>query len=437
MTQNAILVFRQTLSSRIILTLAGALVNAFIPNHKPDAFVLDLTPTKMGDHFVDFVFGGFCRWDGQHFLSISLYGYTNVEKFAFFPLYPYLMAHVGVWLLRPLDGLISEPYRCILAGYIISNITSAAAAVVVYRFWVRLTQSVSTAHYSVALCIIQPATVFFMSCYTESIYFCATIVGVYLLCEKTPRPWLATLSFSVASACRSNGFLNSGFLVHFWIYQIARWRYRGGDDRGYVVRKLLVLCSQIMIIVSPFFIFQIYGWVRYCNSQHLCELSDSLDCESEKKPFCTWKIPLVYSYVQTLWDNGFLKYWQIKKIPLFMLATPTIYWSYLSIKKVSYECGLKDVFALRAAKLNKPWAGNPMLIASALHLTFLVIFGIFFMNVEVITRLVWSSSPLIYIFSTQVLQTNFASQRRQFIILYSFLYLTAGLCFHCNFYPWT
>jgi Gpi18-like mannosyltransferase len=95
------------------------------------------------------------------------------------------------------------------------------------------------------------------------------------------------------------------------------------------------------------------------------------DCQTEKPPFCDWDYPVIYSYVQTLWNNGFLKYWQLKKIPLFVLAAPTIWWCLKAVLKTAEKCVLADFFAARYAKSNKPWASEPFMIASTLHLLYL------------------------------------------------------------------
>ncbi len=125
-------------------------------------------------------------------------------------------------------------------------------------------------------------------------------------------------------------------------------------------------------------------------------------------------------------------------------------------------------------------------------LTFLVVFGTFFMNVQVgyyyvqvsglftkcflhihshwqvITRLICSASPLVYWFSANALlasyktfklteykQTDLPGARNitrlvlttvfnhpgltssKLIIIYFILYVFLGLVLHCNFFPWT
>ena len=153
----------------------------------------------------------------------------------------------------------------------------------------------------------------------------------------------------------------------------------------------------LSIRFTVFIIFQIFGWYRYCYNQELCEISEATDCGEIPHEWCSDSV--IYQYIQVhFWDNGFLNYWQFKKLPLFALATPTVILCYSSLKKTVLDLTPRVIFAdfigLESAKAGKPWVGPPMQICCAVHLAFLTIFSLFFMNVEVITRLVWSSSPL-------------------------------------------
>ena len=149
----------------------------------------------------------------------------------------------------------------------------------------------------------------------------------------------------------------------------------------------------------PNFIFQRLAYLRYCQSTEICSLSESEDCFSRSHNWCHWLIPSVYSYIQSeYWDNGFLSYWQFKKIPLFFLAFPTLLFStdvlLKTISDLSIKTMISDFVGFRSARAGLPWAGPPMQICAWVHLLAILIFATFFMNVEVMTRLIWSSSPL-------------------------------------------
>ena len=93
-----------------------------------------------------------------------------------------------------------------------------------------------------------------------------------------------------------------------------------------------------------------------------------------------------------------MAYWQYKKIPLFLLASPTYWFIFKALKKTVEDTSFRiiktDFFGTRSARAGLPWAGVAMQICCWVHLIFISLFCLFFMNVEVVTRLVWSSSPL-------------------------------------------
>jgi phosphatidylinositol glycan class V len=104
-----------------------------------------------------------------------------------------------------------------------------------------------------------------------------------------------------------------------------------------------------------------------------------------------------------------------------------------------------------------------VMLAYTVHLLFLVGFGIVNMHVQVLTRLLFSSSPVLYWFTAMVisdavslphssspssytlplllrkLTAVFHSKSRlaKLIILYFLVFVILGFLLHCNFFPWT
>lgn len=317
----------------------------------------------------------------------------------------------------------------------------SCACAVLYRLLVRLTNSQIAAYHGTIGFLINPANIFFTACYTESIYFCFFISAIYCLCEREPRPWLSAVFLFLASATRSNGFINVGFILHFTIHAAVAKIYR---KSSLCEVSFIIMCGvvQSFIVILPYIAFQCYAWFRYCHSAELCMASESLDCLTADHEWCSSTVPSIYSYIQVkYWDNGLFNYWQAKKIPLFILATPTIVICLRTLRKTVVDLSIgvmkSDFFGFRSAEAGLPWAGAPMQICCWVHLTILSVFAILFMNIEVITRLVWSSSPLVYIYAAQIIQHSTVNRRRKFLLGYSFLYSTAGVLLHSNFYPWT
>ncbi|KAK0042001.1 GPI mannosyltransferase 2 [Biomphalaria pfeifferi] len=168
----------------------------------------------------------------------------------------------------------------------------------------------------------------------------------------------------------------------------------------------------------------------------------------EPSLWCNETIPLSYSYIQKHhWNVGFLTYYNLKQLPNFLLALPVLILSFrtcsfyitnnvmsfcflgltcsnnngssgsshvdildsshedekqrnrlLLDKKIENYAGGQwdEVNSNKKLKCEKDSCRQTDLIVYVYHLAFLTIFGCFFMHVQVLTRMLFSSSPLLY-----------------------------------------
>jgi len=66
--------------------------NAIVLDHEPDVFNPPREEVnRLGDRIVEFLFGGFQRWDALYFMHIAEHGYTYENTLAFFPAFPLLV----------------------------------------------------------------------------------------------------------------------------------------------------------------------------------------------------------------------------------------------------------------------------------------------------------------------------------------------------------
>ena len=81
-----------------------------------------------------------------------------------------------------------------------------------------------------------------------------------------------------------------------------------------------------------------------------------------------------------------------------------------------------------------------------LHLIVLLCIGLLYTHVQIITRLLFSSSPIIYLALGQMVSQQDQGQRDQgsseknmrlWILSYCFLFYIMGIMLHTNYYPWT
>ncbi len=173
----------------------------------------------------------------------------------------------------------------------------------------------------------------------------------------------------------------------------------------------------------------------------------------------------------TLFRNvGFLKYYEMKQLPNFLLASPMLALSLWGICSFFHRVPLftTSTKQRRAGRKNSPVgqttithhtdgtaasgssSGSPFYQVEVypyiLYWAFLVTVGLLFMHVQVITRFL-SHCPAVYWFAAQLLDPS--KRRRSYsgdnkvrlsqkgVLLYFVAYSLVGPLLFCNFYPWT
>ncbi|HWD63735.1 MAG TPA: mannosyltransferase family protein [Solirubrobacteraceae bacterium] len=181
-------------TSRLVVFLAGVLAVEEIWNaswvHKYDPAGVTAPFNYLGNLLVS----PFARWDSVWYLTVSLHGYDHhLARTAFFPLYPGLMAGLG--LLTGSD---------LVAGILISMVAFAVALVLLHQLaWLELGER--GAETTVMLIAFSPMAYYFSAVYTEGLYL-ALSVGC-LLCARKGRWFWAGLLGGLAAASRNSGAL--------------------------------------------------------------------------------------------------------------------------------------------------------------------------------------------------------------------------------------
>jgi GPI mannosyltransferase 2 len=310
----------------------------------------------------------FKRWDAVYFLSIAEHGYQHEKQHAFFPGYPGLIS-----LLASTGGRLNEA-NLIYSGMIVSNFSFIAAALVLYHLGLQLGFRPQTSYKAAIIFCISPCSIFLSSIYTESLFALLSFMGML---EFTRGNRLRSCVWFVASATvRSNGILYAGFFI--WdLIKIQRGVF---SRLGNLILAALVL--------APFVSFQVYGYVQFCTSTH-------------RKSWCDQSIPMLYSFVQKhYWNNGFLNYWTVSQIPLFLLGFPVFFINVLMLKEYAFY-NLSRVMSLGTwqhegmptkAEFDKPIL-LPFIYLTVLLLSYLT----FFMHVQVILRF-FTCLPCAYLY---------------------------------------
>ncbi|KAK0133789.1 GPI mannosyltransferase 2 [Merluccius polli] len=494
--------------TRALSLLLQALFNAAIPDHEADAF----RPPRIEeplylDPVVEGCLGGLSHWDAEHYLFIAERGYLYEHNFAFFPLLPVVLRGLAETLLWPLSGWLSVRGRLLVAVALGNSALFLLSAVALHAMSRAVLQDRRLALLSSLLYCLTPANVFMTSGYSESLFAALTFGGLFLL-EKG-FTFRACLALGIATAARSNGLVNVGFLLYLpslrALSQIRAYRATtAGRSKAlryaWVVARLLVTSLLgTAIIALPFCAFQYYGYRTFCTpSTSLERIPPALVSLAERKGYripdengppplwCMRPLPLLYSHIQDVyWDVGFLRYFELKQIPNFLLALPMaslgIVAAYAYYQANPDMCLRLGLWESASRRLDKPTPGffNPKVFVYVVHSSVLLLFGTSCMHVQVLTRFMASSSPVPFWISAHLLLLNepllhrrktsvpnvqlrshnssrngctnplhnpvsallphwrTCSPTTQCILGYFLSYWVLGLALHCNFLPWT
>ncbi|PSR90250.1 GPI mannosyltransferase [Actinidia chinensis var. chinensis] len=416
-------------------------------------------------------------WDGVYFVRIAQCGYEYEQSYAFFPLFPLSMALLSRTVFAVLIPVVG--YRAVLAlsGYVISNLAFVLAATCLYRLSVIILKDRETALRASILFCFNPASIFYSSIYTESLYSLSSIGGVYQLMSGANN--LATLLFSLSGAARSNGVINAGYIC----YQTMHKVYDAVFCRRHFYLALQVLAAgtvRCLFIFFPFIAFQTYGYSNIC-----------LECVPDQmRPWCKARLPLPYNYIQShYWGVGFLRYFQLKQLPNFLLASPILSLAICSIihyiklqpeiffspgfrglaeHKNSASLGadtrakggyvlkehssriqeehhilrrrkpsIKGETSIRQDSSDSSRHLSVTVLPFVLHLGFMAATAFFVMHVQVATRFL-SASPPLYWFASHLMGSPRIGKRWGYLIwAYCAAYILLGSLLFSNFYPFT
>ncbi|KAK4286886.1 hypothetical protein Pmani_040027 [Petrolisthes manimaculis] len=327
-----------------------AVSNFLIPDHQADAFVSPEDPnlhTSFMDRAVKVLLGGLVRWDAHYFMHIAQYGYTHENTLAFFPLYPLLVRFVATILGVPLRFVCNHYSVLLVSAVLVNMYLFVKTAIVFHKLSIVVLRSEVLAYRAALLFCINPASVFFSAPYSEALYAFVTFSA--LLVNETRGTSLAALPFGLASATRSNGLVNVGFILYKKLQDCSNYFYtirNATTDTGHLSLVLVLLLTfnytliplfvGCVLVLLPFALFQVWCYLRYCQEEgtipalapHLEMFVRSNFLHSPDLGEAEWCYsfpPIAYSHIQDkYWEVGFLRYYEVKQVPNFVLALPVV-----------------------------------------------------------------------------------------------------------------
>ena len=292
---------------------------------------------------------------------------------AFFPLLP-LTVYSTSLTLKPLKLLLkfTDSTMLLISATLVNTAAFLAASVGLYKLTLNIFRSEKLARRVVILFTFNPASVFFSAIYSESIFAMSQFWGMLFL--ENNNYISSALMFSVGSAARANGVISCGFLGYKFL-QEAIFLHRVSVSkenkipRRAIALKFLKTLSLLFVIILPFLLFQYYGYHVFCKNPKL-------------SPWCKNLLPIPYTYIQKqYWNVGFLKYYELKQLPNFLLASPVVALSVIGIYEYLARQTKEDIMNLGLLMTKRSNSLN--IFVYVCHLGFLLAFGVTSMHVQV------------------------------------------------------
>lgn len=353
-------------ASRAGAVALAVVADAFLPDHAAQGALLP--PIGPGCTLAYGALQPFTRWDAAHFLLVAQSGWQAHEwSHAFFPLFPLLAFHAGRLLRLLSPWPLCETDSILLAGVFLSNVAFPLAALALLALGRAVLGCPRLAYRAAFLFCASPATPFFSSLYSESLFALFTFTGFFLLETRRPAPWAAALCLAAASATRSNGILSLPIVAYHGALRLqelcsdksarpippklsnrvsgtraaaSETNLAGAPEAAPVAaggagclpgafgcraslglaRIAAELAVQCAIVLAPYAAWQLAGYRRFCTSPE-----GAVNRHSPPDWCGASMAPDLYRHVQaTHWGLGAFRFWMLKQWPNFALAAPAL-----------------------------------------------------------------------------------------------------------------
>jgi len=211
LSKNFLKIIGLFLTWRLLLIICMFIAINFIPLGSTDRFL----GGGPGAYQILPSFFGWANFDGEHYLSIAIFGYKPLEQ-AFFPIYPGL---ISIFARIVSTDLFSAIFSSIFIGLVISHLAFLLALVLLWEL-IRLDFSEKIAILTLILLLIFPTSFYFGALYSESLFLLLVVASFY---SARKNHWfLSGFLGMIASASRVFGILLlPALLIEAWQQKIS------------------------------------------------------------------------------------------------------------------------------------------------------------------------------------------------------------------------
>ncbi|KAK3333755.1 glycosyltransferase family 76 protein [Cercophora scortea] len=363
-------------------------------------------------------------WDAIYFVSVARRGYRFEQEWAFGSGLPVVIRsiikcldHLGLTTIGDetagREGSSALPEA--IVGVLVSHAAHLLSALVLYQLSVLVWRRRLHALVASILHILSPAGLFLSAPFAESSFALLSFTGYLLLAKSCHAEQhaarrdvyvvLAGVSFGLATAFRSNGILN-GIPFAWGVVQSLPTLSRRPSD---TLRRLVAFGISGICVAAGLVAPQAVAYHRYCYA---------VSPGSDAAVWCHGYLPSIYAYVQEhYWNVGFLRYWTLPNLPLFLLAGPMLV--------ILTKSGMEHLTpgGPRPHVVDKP-AESARLLAlvrsAAVAQVLLAVLAVSNYHVQIITR-ISSGCPLWYCWLADSLisERKFASRVVMFMVIYA------------------
>lgn len=431
--------FYEVILCRLLVIVWSILTDYCLPDH--EASGVEHLTVRFSSPLSENLLRAFTRWDATHFLNIALLGYDRDYRWAFQPLYPILLRTFSSFPF-PAWLSVNAMEKAVLMA-LLWNVFCVTASYYLLRALLRKAGMRRAVIEWASLCFVfSPASVFFCSLYSEATFTLLAWTAFYLASTLLAAPlekskwrmnegglsWCARLValcavLALASCTRSNGSLHAIFIAAFFLFHMLRF--------GRVSVLLLIsLVACLAACVLPTLLLQWMAWRSICDSDPLQStlfLGSTMGQETEREisPVCgefppkwRWEILLIKSVYAALqaryWNVGFLRFYQWRQLPNFLLGLPPLALACFILSWIFQPVVEKVATSDRRVIAIKQWLKGEeqvLLLALGVHMAAVLLVTMGWAHLQISSRLLGSSSPLLYLAMGLLVEGHFSGER--------------------------